>query len=131
LEGALQAGSDRRRTLRGISTHRFAQGPSPEYSIQQTIKMSDELGLGPTLLGVMFSLTTLSTIIVILRWVFGFHSFNIENLAEIMFSFYCRAKIIGSVTIDDYLIGFARVQTWGLCVSNYFHVYYGTGKHAQ
>ncbi|CCX15248.1 Similar to hypothetical protein [Tuber melanosporum Mel28]; acc. no. XP_002841286 [Pyronema omphalodes CBS 100304] len=74
--------------------------------------MSDELGLGPTLLGVMFSLTTLSTIIVILR-------------------FYCRAKIIGSVTIDDYLIGFALVQTWGLCVSNYFHVYYGTGKHAQ
>ncbi|KAI5795795.1 hypothetical protein EDC01DRAFT_614515 [Geopyxis carbonaria] len=59
----------------------------------------------------MFSLTSLSTILVALR-------------------IYCRAIIIRSVTADDYLILLALLNTWGLCISNYFHVHYGTGKHA-
>ncbi|KAA8911393.1 hypothetical protein FN846DRAFT_792269 [Sphaerosporella brunnea] len=43
---------------------------------------------------------------------------------------YCRSTIIKSVTIDDYLIAFALINAWGLGVSNYYHVYYGTGTHA-
>ncbi|KAF8053884.1 hypothetical protein FPV67DRAFT_1443036 [Lyophyllum atratum] len=74
--------------------------------------MGEPANLGPTLLGVMFSLSTVSTIIVGLR-------------------LYCRARIIRSVTIDDYLIAFALINAWGLGVSNYFHVHYGTGTHVS
>ncbi|KAF1972773.1 hypothetical protein BU23DRAFT_158273 [Bimuria novae-zelandiae CBS 107.79] len=67
--------------------------------------------LGPTVETTAFSLASLSTIVVLLR-------------------FYCRIWIVKKLKSYDYLIIGAVVCTWGLCLINHFQVIYGTGSGA-
>ncbi|KAI5842478.1 hypothetical protein DFP73DRAFT_553761 [Morchella snyderi] len=66
--------------------------------------------LGPLMLAVMFTLLPLSTVFMALR-------------------FYCRSVIVKNVGSDDWIMLVAFIMAWGMGVTNYFHVYYGTGKH--
>ncbi|OAG11698.1 uncharacterized protein CC84DRAFT_1254107 [Paraphaeosphaeria sporulosa] len=67
--------------------------------------------LGPTVETTAFSLASISTIVVLLR-------------------FYCRIWIVKKLKSYDYLIAGAVVCTWGLCVINHYQVLYGTGSGA-
>ncbi|KAL1959485.1 hypothetical protein VTO42DRAFT_1930 [Malbranchea cinnamomea] len=68
--------------------------------------------LGPTVLITAFTLVSVSTVIVAVR-------------------FYCRYFLVRAVRIYDYLMLLALCLTWGIATINYFQVKYGTGVHTE
>ncbi|KAF2683105.1 hypothetical protein K458DRAFT_405242 [Lentithecium fluviatile CBS 122367] len=66
--------------------------------------------LGPTVKITAFTLTAVSTLVVLVR-------------------FYCRVWVVGKLKSYDYLIVPAVLLTWGLCVINWFQIKYGSGSY--
>ncbi|KAF2737457.1 hypothetical protein EJ04DRAFT_430978 [Polyplosphaeria fusca] len=66
--------------------------------------------LGPTVRITAFTLTGLSTLVVAIR-------------------FYCRLWIVGKLKSYDWIMSFALLCAWGLCVINHYQMYWGTGQH--
>ncbi|KAF2871500.1 hypothetical protein BDV95DRAFT_41746 [Massariosphaeria phaeospora] len=64
--------------------------------------------LGPTVTITAFTLTSISTLVVTIR-------------------FYCRIWVVGRLKLYDYIMSAAVLCTWGLCVVNYYQLAFGTG----
>lgn len=63
---------------------------------------------GPMFIAVALTLLPIATIFVSLR-------------------FYCRAVLVKSVGVDDWIMLAAMIATWALGVVNIFHIKYGVG----
>ncbi|KAF2186312.1 heme peroxidase [Zopfia rhizophila CBS 207.26] len=68
--------------------------------------------LGPTTEITAFTLTSLSTLVVGVR-------------------FYCRIWIAGKLRLYDWIMLAALLCTWGICVINHYQILYGTGMGSR
>ncbi|KAF2020193.1 hypothetical protein BU24DRAFT_135184 [Aaosphaeria arxii CBS 175.79] len=67
--------------------------------------------LGPTVIITAYTLTSVSTLIVGLR-------------------FYCRIWVVGKFKSYDYIMLLALICTWATCVNNHLQMHYGTGQQS-
>ncbi|KAH7412010.1 hypothetical protein DE146DRAFT_751153 [Phaeosphaeria sp. MPI-PUGE-AT-0046c] len=72
------------------------------------IKMFTPWDLRPTVEITAFTLTSLSTLVVAIR-------------------FYCRIWVVGRLKFYDYLTMAAVLSTWALCACNHYQLYFGAG----
>ncbi|KAF2475511.1 uncharacterized protein BDR25DRAFT_213316 [Lindgomyces ingoldianus] len=68
--------------------------------------------LGPTIEITAYTLTSLSTLVVGVR-------------------FYCRIWVVGRLKLYDYVMVTALLCTWGMCAINHYQLFYGSGQHPR